>query len=324
MTHAKQSGGPGRPADNADAISLRFDLIDLETFIAVIESGSFTGAAQKMNVSQPSVTSRIQRLESALQTKLLTRTTRSVLATSDGDMLAERARALLHGLKALKHDFHARAAVHKRRAVIATTPMLAAVVLPPLIQSFRLGHPTIEIQVRDLQYEEVVASVEAGDADLAVTAFDGDSHKLHFEPLAREPMMLVLPKDHPLAGQGSVTLEQLVTLPLLLLDRYARVQTRLSEALAQRGLTLTMVQHATNVGTVLGMVDAGLGVTMLPRYMAERSLRDSRAMLTVPEVDLSRSFGILFWTATELNLASSLFLDHLRAHFAPTLHGEHQ
>jgi DNA-binding transcriptional LysR family regulator len=306
-------------SENAD---LRFDLIDLETFLAVVELGSFSEAAKRMHVSQPSVTSRVQKLESVLKTRLVERTTRKVMATPDGEMLADRARAALRGLRELMQDFQSRAASARLRTVVATTPMLAAVVLPPLIQSFRAAHPTLQIQVRDLQYEDVLTTVEDAHADLAVTAFDGDSSKLHFEPLAREAMLLVLPRSHPLADKPSVSLEQLATLPLMLLDRYALLQTRLSAALAQRGLSLGPIQHATNVGTVLGLVDAGLGATILPKYMAQRALLDTRAMLEVPEIDLSRSFGILFRAKAELNLASSLFLEHLRAHFATTLRGE--
>ncbi|MDR5758458.1 LysR family transcriptional regulator [Caballeronia sp. LZ035] len=308
------------PDEGIDGINLRFDLIELETFLAVADLGSFSAAAKKMHVSQPSVTNRVQRLEAMLKTKLVERTTRRVTPTPDGEELARRARLALQGLRELLTDFHARAAASKMRTVIATTPMLAAVVLPQLIQSFRQAYPSIQIQVRDLQYEAVLATLEAGQADLAVSAFDGESSKLHFEPLAREPMLVVLPKAHPLAGAQDITLEQLADLPLMLLDRYALLQTRLSAELARRGLTLSTIQHATNVGTVLGLVDAGLGATFLPRYMAQRYSLESRATLNVPEIDLSRNFGILVRERADLNLASTLFLDHLRAHFATTLH----
>jgi DNA-binding transcriptional LysR family regulator len=311
------------PADAIDAISLRFDLVELETFLAVVELGSFSAAAKKMHVSQPSVTNRVQRLESMLKTRLVERTTRRVTATRDGEELARRARLALAGLRELLMDFQSRAAASKLRTVVATTPMLAAVVLPQLIQSFRQANPAIEIQVRDLQYEAVLDIVESGQADLAVSAFDGDSRKLHFEPLAREPMLVVLPKAHPLAGARHISLEQLAELPLMLLDRYALLQTRLATELARRGRSLATIQHATNVGTVLGLVDAGLGATFLPRYMAQRYSLESRATLDVPEIDLSRNFGVLVREKADLNLASSLFLDHLRANFAATLHAGH-
>ena len=309
------------PPDSLDVSTLRFDLTDLETFLAVVELGSFSGAAKRMHVSQPAVTSRVQKLESVLKTTLVARTTRNVMATPDGEMLAERARDALQGLRDLMRDFQSRAAQTRLRTVIATTPMLAAVVLPPLIQSFRTAHPTMQVQVRDLQYEDVLTTVERGEADLAVTAFDDNSTKLHFEPLAREPMLLVLPKSHPLADVGSIALAQLATLPLMLLDRYAQVQTRLAAECDKHGLRLGPIQHATNVGTVLGLVDAGLGVTLLPRYMAQRSLMDSRAVLEVPAIDLSRSFGILYRGKADLNPATSLFFEHLRTHFARMLRG---
>ncbi|SAK86644.1 LysR family transcriptional regulator [Caballeronia pedi] len=309
-------------AESIDAIGLRFDLVELETFLAVIELGSFSAAAKKMHVSQPSVTNRVQRLESMLKTRLVERTTRRVTATPDGEELARRAKLALEGLRELLRDFQLRAAASKLRTVVATTPMLAAVVLPQLIQSFRQAHPAMQIQVRDLQYEDVLASVESGQADLAVSAFDGDSSTLRFEPLALEPMLVVLPRAHPLAGAKHISLEQLADLPLMLLDRYALLQTRLSAELAKRGLTLSTIQHATNVGTVLGLVDAGLGATFLPRYMAQRYSLESRATLDVTDIDLSRNFGVLVRAKADLNLASTLFLDHLRAHFAATLRAD--
>lgn len=182
----------------------------------------------------------------------------------------------------------------------------------------------MQIQIRDLQYEDMLAAVESGQADLAVGALDDDSDKLRFEPLAREPMLVVLPKAHPLAGQKSISLEQLAALPLMLLDRYALLQRLLSAELAKRGLSLSRIQHSTNVGTVLGLAEAGLGATFLPRYMAQRYSLESRATLDVPEIDLSRNFGILVRAKADLNLASSLFLDHLRANFAATLRAEQQ
>lgn len=307
------------PDDTTEAGSLRFDLVELETFLAVIELGSFSAAARRMHVSQPSVTNRVQRLEFILKTKLVERTTRRVMATADGELLASRARTALSGLREVVSEFHARAASSRLRSVVATTPMLAAVILPQLIQTFTEAHPSMQIQVRDLQYEEVVLAVEMGRADLAVTAFDNDSARVHFEPLAREPMLVVLPKAHPLAGTQDISLEQLADLPLMLLDRYALLQTKISGALSSRGLFLSKVQHATNVGTVLGLVDAGLGATLLPRYMANRYSLESRTTLNLVDIDLSRSFGVLIREKTELNLASTLFLDHLRDRFAAVL-----
>ena len=85
-------------SNTSEPASLRFDQIELETFLAVIELGSFA-AAKRMHVSQPSVTNRVQRFESILKTKRVERTTCRVMATADGELLAVRARAALSGLR---------------------------------------------------------------------------------------------------------------------------------------------------------------------------------------------------------------------------------
>lgn len=103
MDYIEETSGMSRidhsgSAEGIDTISQRFDLDELETFLAVADLGSFSAAAKKMHVSQPSVTNRVQRLEAMLKTKLVERTTRRVLVTPDGAEFASRAKLALQGL----------------------------------------------------------------------------------------------------------------------------------------------------------------------------------------------------------------------------------
>ncbi|BAO89955.1 LysR family transcriptional regulator [Caballeronia cordobensis] len=303
----------------AAPLTLRFDLVELETFLTVVELGSFSAAAKRLHVSQPSVTARVQRLESTLKTRLLVRTTRHVEPTPAGKRLRERAEIALRDLRKLLQEFQADAEAARLRVVVAATPMIAAVMLPPLIHSFCQRYPDVRIQLRDLQYEDVVARIETNEADLAVVAFDNDSSKLSFEALSEEDMLVVVPKTHPLAQAGKVTLEQLAQIPLMLLDRYSMLRETLGDEFAKRGLSLRPMHHAANLSTLLGMVDAGLGATFLPRSMAQRYARDTRATLQVADVSLTRSFGILRSRDADLSAAALSFVRHLQANFGAIL-----
>jgi DNA-binding transcriptional LysR family regulator len=315
MTSDKRDEG----AHAAAAVTLRFDLVELETFLAVVELGSFSSAARRLHISQPSVTARVQRLESTLKTRLLVRTTRHVEPTPAGKRLREHAEVALRDLRKLLQEFEADAEAARLRVVIAATPMISAVMLPSLIHSFCQRYPDVQIQLRDLQYEDVVARIESSEADLAVVAFDNESSKLSFEPLTEEDMLVVVPTTHPLAQAGEVTLEQLAQVPLMLLDRYSMLRERLADEFAKRGLALRPMHHAANLSTLLGMVDAGLGATFLPRSMAQRYARDSRATLQVTDVNLMRSFGILRSRDADLSAAALSFVRHLQANFGATL-----
>jgi DNA-binding transcriptional LysR family regulator len=316
-------------ADNPDGAShaalahvLRFDLVELETFLAVAELGSFSAAARRLHISQPSVTGRVQRLESTLKTRLLVRTTRHVEPTPAGKRLCERAERALHDLRLLMQEFQTEAEAARLRVVIAATPMIAAVMLPSLIHSFCQRYPDVQIQLRDLQYEDVVLRIEANEADLAVVAFDNDSEKLSFQALSEEDMLLVVPKTHALAKAGEVRLEELAHVPLMLLDRYSILLETLATEFARRGLALRPTHQATNLSTLLGMVDAGLGATFLPRSMAQRYARDHRATLRVTDVELLRSFGILRSRSAELSPSALSFVRHLQANFGAAMTGD--
>jgi DNA-binding transcriptional LysR family regulator len=316
------SDKPDEGAHTAASVTLRFDLVELETFLAVVELGSFSAAARRLHISQPSVTARVQRLESTLKTRLLVRTTRHVEPTPAGKRLREHAEIALRDLRRLLHEFQADAEAARLRVVVAATPMISAVMLPSLIHSFCLRYPDVQVQLRALQYEDVVAKIESSEADLAVVAFDNDSSKLSFEALTEEDMLVVVPTTHPLAQAGQITLEQLAQTPLMLLDRYSMLRERLADEFSRHGLALRPMHHAANLSTLLGMVDAGLGATFLPRSMAQRYARDTRATLQMADVNLMRRFGILRSRDADLSAAALSFVRHLQANFGATLSGE--
>ena len=113
-------------AGDASPLTMRFDLVELETFLAVVELGSFSAAAKRLHISQPSVTSRIQRLESMLRVRLLVRTTRHVDPTPAGTRLRDRAETALRDLRVLLQEFQADADVARLRVTIAAPPMISA------------------------------------------------------------------------------------------------------------------------------------------------------------------------------------------------------
>ena len=196
--------------------------------------------------------------------------------------------------------------------------MISAVMLPALIHSFCQRYPDVQIQLRDVQYEDVVAKIEANEADLAVVAFDNDSSKLSFQPLTEEDMLVVVPSTHALAQASDITLEQLAQVPLMLLERYSMLRDTLADAFTAHGLSLRPMHQASNLSTLLGMVDAGLGATLLPRSMAQRYAHDTRAVLRVADVRLMRSFGILRARDAHLSTAAMSFVRHLQENFGVT------
>ena len=301
------------------ASPLRLDLVELETFIAIVELGSFSLAAVRMHVSQPSVTARVQRLEERLRTKLLRRTTRNVEPTKDGVRLYEESVLALQGLQKLVKTFDTLAERGGHRIVVAATPMIAATTLPSIIHAYKQRYTDVRIQLLDLQYREVIEQVQSGGADLAVIAFDDDSTKLHFQTLADEELVLVTPANHPLAPLKEVMLEKVLQYPMMILDRYTSLLATIEQECRTRNLPVKSLNEATQLNTLLGMIDAGNGITFLPRSMAQINAKQTRAILHVTDVRLTRRYGIVMPKKGEPSSAAQSFISYLHQEYANTL-----
>jgi DNA-binding transcriptional LysR family regulator len=304
------------------ALPLHMDLAELETFVCVVELGSFSLAAQRMHKSQPSITARIQRLEERLQTQLLRRTTRSLELTRPGCLVFDTASKTLQELRRMVKALDAAEGRGGHRVVVAATPMIAATTLPVIINAYGQRYPDVRVRLLDLQYDEVIEHLESESVDLAVMAFDGDPLKLEFRPLAQEALVLVAPAKHPLAACGEVTLEQLAGYPLLMLQRYSELTRAIDRECALRGLSIARPHQAANLNTLLGMIDAGNGLAFLPRSMAQINARQERALLHVADMALTRRYGIVLPRDGTQSSAARSFCEFLQRHYAQARSGE--
>lgn len=295
---------------------LRFHLPELETFLVVLEEGSFSRAAERLCISQPSVSSRIKRLEDVLRVKLIERTTRSISATEDGELLRTAAQEALAGLYGVLRQFRDRSEAARNRVIVAATPMLAATFLPTLIQSYLARYPDVEVVLRDLPFENLLKAIGDGSADIGVTAVDGDYDGLQFQPLAEEPVVLVVPTKHPLSKEAAVAVDQLLAYRLIFLDRYTDLRERLAGEFARRGAKLD-ASTASTLPTLMGMVDTGSWVAFLPRSMAQVNARETRTLIELSDFKAVRSYGSIVARRAVPTAAVRSFRDHLHREFSP-------
>lgn len=293
---------------------LRFHLPELETFLVVLEEGSFSRAADRLAISQPSVSSRVKRLEDVLRVKLIERTTRSIAATEDGELLRVAAQEALTGLYSVLRQFRERSEAARNRVTVAATPMLAANFLPSIIQSYSERFPDVEVVLKDMPFESLIKALGDGVADMGVTAVDGEYDNLQFQPLADEPMVLVFPAKHPLAKEDPVTLEKLLPYRLIFLDRYTVLRERMAGEFARFGATL-QASTASNLLTLMGMVDTGSCVGFLPRSLAQVNARESRTQRELADFSAMRSFGSIVGRRVVPTTAVRSFRDHLHREF---------
>ncbi|WP_323499394.1 LysR family transcriptional regulator [Variovorax sp. LG9.2] len=291
------------PCDEA----IGLDLHELETFIAVARLGSFSLAAQQLHVTQPSVTGRVQRLEASLGTPLLIRTTRAVRPTPAGAALLTEASSALEGLRKLVSGFRQDARLARQRVVVASTPMLAALTLPSIIRGYGQRFTDVQVVLRDLRYPEALAALESGAADIAVLAYEEDDKRFSAQTIGRAEMVVVAPSSHPLATLTSVTVAQLAAHPLLLVEQYLPMRERIVEALKPSGLTLAPYTLVDNLNTLLGMLDAELGATLLPVTMAARKRMEQHTKVEIEDLKLFRTFSVVRSSRAQLGTAAESF-----------------
>lgn len=287
---------------------------ELETFLVIAELGSFSKAAERLSLAQPSVSNRVQRLERAVRTRLFERTARAVVLTPAGERLHARVEPIIRSLQSVIDEFCADAGARSQTVVVATTPMLATVLLPPLINQFARSNPGISVELRDQVTPELASQIRSGQVDFAVLARRPEIGGVHFEPVTSDRFMVVGPRGHPALEHGHVSLDQLARYPFLLLGNYkARLGDLLAQAEAQ-GLDLMAARTATNVWTLLGLISEGLGLTLLPGLVLSLGGIIDDRRFDVAELDgtlLTREYGIASladhaWSASAKAFAAAL------------------
>ena len=290
---------------------ISFDFIDLETFLSVYDTGSYQRAASLLGLSQSSVTRRIQKLETELDTKLFDRTTRDVKPTLAAKRLKMRAENILSETRAaqtaLRDDSAAFAFQRARSVSIAVVPTLVASIISPAIKLVRATEPGCRIRVIDVSANAVAEAVSQGDADFGVCPLPAHQPDTRFERLFDDAIVLALPRSHPLARQDEVRWSDLSGETLILPERGTGNRMLIDDAMAHSDVPLRWSFEVGRSTTSLDLVVDGLGIAPLP--MAALTKRDNVHVENRPLVApvVTRPVGLLTRTSNvPSGLAQSL------------------
>ena len=301
-----------RPAAGAKA-RISIGPAELETFIAIAELGSFSKAADRLSLAQPSVSNRVQRLERAVKARLFERTTRAVILTHAGERLLARVEPIIRDLHAVLDEFSDEADTRSHSVIVATTPTLAAVLLPPILQRFAKSHPSLRVEVLDQIPPRLASDISAGQLDFAVLSYQMPIEGVVFDQIAASSFMAVGPVGHPVLAGSSVAVEDLAAHPFLLLDSY---RLAIAGLFTEQRAALPPVRKARNVSTLFGYLAAGLGLTVLPGLVVRLSgAASDRRFRVVPlsGPQLIRHYGIGHLPGQEFSAAAKAFSAAVRA-----------
>jgi DNA-binding transcriptional LysR family regulator len=241
----------------------KVSLRQFRAFIAVASTGSFTGAARSLNLTQSAISIMIGDLEEELELRLFDRTSRSVTLTEAGrELLAPAHRALVDLQAAV---FSSRELSRKKRGKVrvAATPLFSSLFLPDFILTFQQEFPSVEIVVKDVSAPLLKSLVLEGEVDIVIgTPIPSDTEGpdgIAMDLLYLDEVVLVCKPDHRLANLNSIDWSDLKDEPYIAVTFESGTREIIEAAMANVGVALKPAYEVSSVWTVLGMVAAGLG-----------------------------------------------------------------
>lgn len=292
---------------------INFELLDLRVFLAVIDFGGFHRAADHLAMSQPALTRRIQGLEAAIGAPLFERSTRKVALTAIGRGLEPLVRRMIDELESSLLSIGDLGRVQHGQVNIACIPTAAFYFLPRVVQAYNALYPRIRFRIVDEGASECLASVARGEVEFGLNLLGASDPDLTFTPLTDDPFVLACRRDHPLAKRDDLTWADLQGMPLIGVSKSSGNRVLLDTALSKSAIRLEWLCEVNHLSTSLGLVEAGLGASVLPRLATPQGDHPIIVTKAIRDPVIQRTIGIVERRHVRLSPAAQRFRDMLAA-----------
>ncbi|HST43078.1 MAG TPA: LysR substrate-binding domain-containing protein [Conexibacter sp.] len=245
------------------------ELRQLEYFVAVAETASFTQAAAALHVAQPGVSAQVRRLEAELGHALFDRSGRQVRLTAVGAAVLPRARAALEAVAGVRETIDELAGLLRGCVAVGIVPGGPAGFVSDLLGAFNRAHPAVEVTLSEANSDGLVAELLDGRIDLAVAGLASAAPAgVETAVLLEEPLVAAVAPGHPLTGRSAIALVELAGLPLISLPRGSGLRGAFDAGCAAAGMTPRIAFEASDPGVLVQLARRGLGVAILPHVVA--------------------------------------------------------
>jgi DNA-binding transcriptional LysR family regulator len=240
------------------------DLRQLEILRAIVESGSFTAAGERLHVSQSAISRQVLLLEEEFKEPLFLRFGRRIQITPTGEKLLQ----LSHRVFADIRDTTGEILDHKKK-LTGTLRLVGGMtvclyVFPALLQDYRQRHPDVDIKVITGGTPRLVRKLRSGAADLGLLTLPIDDPALQTVPAIEEELLLVMPVGHALASERTIAPQALVRQPFILFETGSNTRRAIDQFFGRADIQPRIVAETENVEIIKSMVASGLGITIVP------------------------------------------------------------
>ncbi len=294
------------------------DTTNLTAFLAIVDTGSFSEAGEKLFLTQPAVSKRIAALEEQLGTQVFDRIGRQVTLNEAGKALLPRARQMLELAHDTKLEIINLSGEVKGPLSIATSHHIGLRRLPDILKAFTRKFPEVKLDIRFVDSEASYEMLNRGEIELGIITLSPDSQpNIYSEKLWHDPLGFMAAKDHPLTKLKTVSTEQLSQYQAVLPGRNTFTYQVVQSLFIQEGLKLQTAMSTNYLETLRMLAAIGLAWCILPLTMQDDDLRVLNVELRGTEPPPCRELGYILHPKRTLSNAASAFIKLLQQHKDP-------
>lgn len=265
-------------------MAMHFDLVDLRLMVRVAEANSLTRGAEAVFMSVPTASTRIKGIEDSIGVKLFYRTSQGVTLTPPGQAFVHHAQLVLGQLEHLSGDLQEYAkGIKGHLRVFANTTSLGEF-LPPVLRAFLIAHPDVNIDLRERPSGDIIRAVTDGQTDIGIVAGSVRTENLEVVPYRRDRLVLVVPREHPMAELPAVAFSDTLELEHIGLHESTAIHAFLRRICNNLHRTIRLRIQVGSFEAACRMIEATVGVGVLPESAARRHAQ-TMAIRIVPLVD---------------------------------------
>ncbi|MGU3497153.1 LysR family transcriptional regulator [Xanthobacteraceae bacterium A53D] len=255
---------------------MRFDLVDLKLFLAILETGSITAGAARCHLALPSASARVRGMEEVADTALLVRSRSGVTPTPAGDALAHHARIILGQSERMRGELSRYGRGLKGHVRLWSNTAAFSVGLSGDLARFLARHPDVDVDLEERPSREIAPALRAGLIHIGLLSDVGDTAGLETRTYGEDVLMGVLPRGHALAGKADASFADIAGLPFVGLTPGNAIHYLIETNALALGLPLKYRVRVNRIEAVGEMVQAGVGVSVLPTADALRVAERTR------------------------------------------------
>ena len=289
---------------------LIMDLQLLRSLLAVADSGSITEAADRIGVTQPALSRRLQQLEDFLGAELLNRGRKGADLTEIGRLVEGEARVLVNRFDHLREQVRAHQGLEGGTVRIGGGATAVSFVLPKAIARFQQVHPGVRFQLKEAGSIEVAEDVISGRLELGLVTLPVQARELQIRPLLTDRIVLVAPRGHPLAKQGEIDAQALDGLAFVGFEADTAVRQIIEAALREAGVEMNVVMELRSIPAILRMVATTGNLAFVSRLGVD-SL-EGVCEIGVRGLNIARELAVIAKRGTSLSPAAQAFSSLLR------------